>query len=58
MQDTLVHEMVHVYDHARFKVDWSDLRHHACSEVGLFLLLLLLAWYGIKCAGVRFERLV
>ncbi|CEL54383.1 Mitochondrial inner membrane protease ATP23 OS=Cryptococcus neoformans var, neoformans serotype D (strain JEC21 / ATCC MYA-565) GN=ATP23 PE=3 SV=1 [Rhizoctonia solani AG-1 IB] len=32
MQDTLVHEMVHVYDHARFKVDWSDLRHHACSE--------------------------
>ncbi|CUA78369.1 Mitochondrial inner membrane protease ATP23 [Cryptococcus neoformans var, neoformans B-3501A] [Rhizoctonia solani] len=33
MQDTLVHEMVHVYDHARFKVDWSDLRHHACSEI-------------------------
>ncbi|QRW22021.1 peptidase family M76 protein [Rhizoctonia solani] len=33
MQDTLVHEMVHVYDHARFKVDWSNLRHHACSEV-------------------------
>ncbi|CAE6444420.1 unnamed protein product [Rhizoctonia solani] len=37
MQDTLVHEMVHVYDHARFKVDWSDLRHHACSEVGGFV---------------------
>ncbi|KAF8704285.1 Has a dual role in the assembly of mitochondrial ATPase, partial [Rhizoctonia solani] len=33
MQDTLVHEMVHVYDHARFKVDWSNLRHHACSEI-------------------------
>ncbi|CAE6448978.1 unnamed protein product [Rhizoctonia solani] len=32
MQDTLVHEMIHVYDHARFKVNWSDLRHHACSE--------------------------
>ena len=21
------------WDHCRFKVDWSDLRHHACSEI-------------------------
>ena len=33
MEDTLVHELVHMYDHAKFKVDWDNLRHHACSEV-------------------------
>lgn len=33
MEDTIVHEMVHMYDHAKFKVDWNNLRHHACSEV-------------------------
>ncbi|KAG9086446.1 Mitochondrial inner membrane protease atp23 [Ceratobasidium sp. UAMH 11750] len=33
MQDTLVHELVHMYDHAKFKVDWNNLRHHACSEI-------------------------
>jgi mitochondrial inner membrane protease ATP23 len=33
MEDTLVHELVHMYDHAKFKVNWADLRHHACSEV-------------------------
>lgn len=33
MEDTLVHELVHMYDHTKFKVDWSNLRHHACSEV-------------------------
>jgi len=33
MENTLVHELVHMYDHCKFKVDWSDLRHHACSEV-------------------------
>jgi inner membrane protease ATP23 len=33
MEDTLMHELVHMYDHAKFKVNWSDLRHHACSEV-------------------------
>lgn len=30
---TMVHEMVHMYDNQRFKVDWTNLRHHACSEV-------------------------
>ncbi|GLB43751.1 putative has a dual role in the assembly of mitochondrial ATPase [Lyophyllum shimeji] len=33
MESTLVHELVHMYDHCKFKVDWSNLRHHACSEL-------------------------
>lgn len=33
LEDTLAHEMIHWWDHCRFKVDWSDLRQHACSEV-------------------------
>ncbi|KAL7275749.1 Mitochondrial inner membrane protease atp23 [Rhizina undulata] len=32
-EDTLAHELVHAYDHLRFDVDWSDLKHHACSEI-------------------------
>jgi mitochondrial inner membrane protease ATP23 len=37
MEDTMAHEMVHAYDHLRFKVDWDakDLRHVACTEVSL-----------------------
>lgn len=33
MEDTLTHELVHMYDHCKFNVDWKNLRHHACSEV-------------------------
>lgn len=33
-EDTLAHEMVHAYDRLRFKLDWEDLRHAACTEVG------------------------
>ncbi|KAG2022427.1 metalloprotease ATP23 [Coprinopsis cinerea AmutBmut pab1-1] len=33
MENTLVHEMMHMFDQCRFKVDWSNLRHHACSEI-------------------------
>jgi len=33
MEDTLAHELVHVYDHLRFRVDWEELKHHACSEI-------------------------
>ncbi len=32
MEHTLVHELLHMYDHAVFNVDWSNLRYHACSE--------------------------
>jgi inner membrane protease ATP23 len=35
MENTMVHELMHMYDQCRFKVDWNDLRHHACSEVSL-----------------------
>ncbi|KAI7907236.1 peptidase M76 [Cokeromyces recurvatus] len=30
---TMVHEMVHVYDDKKFKVDWYNLKHQACSEI-------------------------
>lgn len=34
LEDTMAHEMVHAYDHLRFKVNWTDnLRHAACTEV-------------------------
>ncbi|KAI5304777.1 Mitochondrial inner membrane protease atp23 [Ascosphaera pollenicola] len=35
VEDTMAHEMVHLYDYLRFKVDWSgqNLRHAACAEV-------------------------
>ncbi|KAI0059423.1 metalloprotease ATP23 [Artomyces pyxidatus] len=33
MEHTMVHELVHMYDHVKFKVDWTNLRHHACSEI-------------------------
>jgi mitochondrial inner membrane protease ATP23 len=35
MEHALVHELLHMYDHAVFIVDWSNLRYHACSEVCL-----------------------
>lgn len=33
MEATLAHELIHMYDHCKFNVDWQNLRHHACSEV-------------------------
>ncbi|KAK9781912.1 putative Peptidase M76 family-domain-containing protein [Seiridium cardinale] len=36
MEDTLSHEMVHAWDHLRWKVDWTagkDLKHAACTEI-------------------------
>jgi len=33
MEDTIVHELIHMYDMAKFKVDWTNLKHQACSEV-------------------------
>ncbi|KAK8125443.1 Mitochondrial inner membrane protease [Apiospora kogelbergensis] len=38
LEDTLAHEMVHAWDHLRWKMDWTgdkDLKHAACTEVGL-----------------------
>ncbi|KAK3113233.1 Mitochondrial inner membrane protease atp23 [Teratosphaeriaceae sp. CCFEE 6253] len=33
IEDTLSHEMVHAYDHLRFKLNPYDLRHAACMEI-------------------------
>ncbi len=33
LEDTLAHEMIHAYDYLRFKVEWTNLRHAACTEV-------------------------
>jgi inner membrane protease ATP23 len=33
MEDTIAHELIHAFDHCRFKVNWDNLRHHACTEV-------------------------
>ncbi|KAH8588959.1 mitochondrial inner membrane protease atp23 [Bisporella sp. PMI_857] len=33
LEDTLSHEMVHAWDHLRWKVDYMDLRHAACLEI-------------------------
>jgi hypothetical protein len=37
-ESTMAHELIHMYDHCKFKVDWSNLRHHACSEVSVNML--------------------
>ena len=33
LEETLSHELIHAFDHCRFKVDWYNLRHQACSEI-------------------------
>jgi inner membrane protease ATP23 len=33
LEDTLAHEMVHAWDHLRFKVNYDNLRHAACMEI-------------------------
>jgi len=33
LEDSLAHELVHAYDHVRFKVDQHNLRHAACTEI-------------------------
>ena len=41
LEDTLAHEMVHAWDHLRWKVDWAgggNLKHAACTEVCFFYL--------------------
>lgn len=47
MEHTLTHELVHMYDQCRFDVDWSNLRHHACSEVSIGSFFVIVAfWFG------------
>lgn len=33
MEATMAHEMMHWFDHCRFKTDFTDMRHMACTEV-------------------------
>lgn len=33
VEKTLIHELIHAFDHCRFKVDWANKKHHACSEI-------------------------
>jgi inner membrane protease ATP23 len=33
LEDVLSHELIHAYDHRRFDIDWTNLRHIACTEV-------------------------
>ncbi|KAF9055386.1 hypothetical protein BDZ89DRAFT_1004236 [Hymenopellis radicata] len=33
LERTMCHELMHLYDECRFKVDWANLRHQACSEI-------------------------
>ncbi|KAG8829727.1 Mitochondrial inner membrane protease atp23 [Serendipita sp. 405] len=33
MEDTVVHELIHMYDHAKFKADMTNIKHQACSEI-------------------------
>ena len=54
MEDTMVHELVHMYDHVKFKVDWDNLRHHACSEASLNCVLHPL----VLTSSLRFELII
>jgi inner membrane protease ATP23 len=36
VEDTMSHEMVHAYDHLRFKVHQDNMQHQACTEVSQF----------------------
>lgn len=34
VDEALVHELIHAYDHCRAaNLDWTNLEHHACSEI-------------------------
>lgn len=33
LEDTLAHEMVHAWDHLKFKVGSDNMRHQACTEI-------------------------
>lgn len=33
IETTMVHELVHAFDDCRAHVNWTDLKHHACTEI-------------------------
>lgn len=36
LEDTMAHEMIHAYDHVRFKMESLNMKHQACTEVCSF----------------------
>lgn len=32
-ESTMVHELIHAFDDCRARVNWMDLKHHACTEI-------------------------
>jgi inner membrane protease ATP23 len=58
MEDTLTHELVHMYDHCKFNVDWKNLRHHACSEVSDQCAILRCEFLLIYAAAPIYRRSV
>lgn len=60
LEDTLAHEMVHAWDHLRWKVDWvgeKSLRHAACTEVSSGHRILLRYPVLMHCSVGRSGRL-
>lgn len=49
LEDTLAHEMVHAWDELRWKVKEGDLRHAACTEVCLLLLICFFPIAALSC---------
>lgn len=43
-EDTMAHEMVHAWDHLKWKVEAENLKHQACLEVSLVLAMLAFEW--------------
>jgi inner membrane protease ATP23 len=33
IESTMVHELIHAFDDCRAHVNWTDLKHHACTEI-------------------------
>ncbi|KAJ1629864.1 peptidase M76 family-domain-containing protein [Pavlovales sp. CCMP2436] len=33
IESTMVHELIHAFDDCRAHVEWTDLKHHACTEI-------------------------
>lgn len=44
LESSITHELVHYYDNMRFKVDLSNLKHHACTEIRASMLSGECAW--------------
>ena len=48
----LTHELVHMFDDCTARVDWTNLRHLACSEVQFFPTSLLQMVFKVRAANL------